>query len=45
MVSKCFWHAKSISGTMLLIIDYIWVIGVKFKVKLNLKGTGRSCSE
>ena len=24
---------------------HIWVVGVNFKVKLNLNGTGRSCSE
>ena len=42
MVSKGFWHAKSISDTILLIVGIFGSLGVKFKVKLNLKGTGRS---
>ena len=45
MVSYGFWHAKSISGTILLIVGIFGSFRVKFKVETNLKGTGRSCSE
>ena len=35
----------SISGTILVIVGIFGSLGVKFKVKLNLKVIGRSCSE
>ena len=37
MVSKGFEHAKSISGPIVLIVGIFESLGVKVKVKLNLK--------